>query len=120
MEANSEGDECRWTYEVSKVLEDKRKGTSVVGGNVHSSCDACCSSLLMAALMAFFLYLLDVLKIQRTIKSGLLRWKDRKIKVKFSVQVITCAIIIKRGSHRIPWLLHGAKMSKQRAGERSR
>ena len=81
MEAKSEGDECRWTYEVSKVLQDKRKGTSVVGCNVHSSCDA---------------------------------------KVKFSVQVITCAIIIKRGSHRIPWLLHGAKMSKQRAGERSR
>ncbi len=40
MEAKSEGGECRWTYEVSKVLQDKRKGTSVVGGNVHSSCDA--------------------------------------------------------------------------------
>jgi hypothetical protein len=32
MEAKSEGDECRLTYDVFKVLQDKRKGTSVVGG----------------------------------------------------------------------------------------
>jgi hypothetical protein len=56
MEAKSEGDECRWTYEVSKVLEDKRKGTSVVGCSVNSSGDACFSSFLMAAWMAFFLF----------------------------------------------------------------
>ncbi len=87
MEAKSEGDECRWSYEVSKVLQDKRKGTSVVGCNVHAS--------------------------------GLLRWKDGKINMKFNVQVITRAMIIKRGSHRIPWLLHRAKMSEQSVGENS-
>ena len=41
MEAKSEGDECLWTYEVSKVLQDKRKGAAVVGGNVHPNCAAC-------------------------------------------------------------------------------
>ncbi len=64
-----------------------------------------------------FAFLLHVLKILRTIKSGLLRWEDGKIKVKFSVQVITRTMIIKRGSHRIPWLLHRTKMSKQCGGE---
>jgi hypothetical protein len=89
MEAKIEGDECRWTYEVSKVLQDKRKGTSVVGCKVH------------------------------TIKRGLLTWEDGKIKVKFSVQVITRTMIIKRDSNRIPWFLHRTKMSKKRAGENS-
>ena len=65
-----------------------------------------------------FVFLLHALKILRTIKSGLLRWEDGKIKVKFSVQVITRTMIIKRGSNRIPWLLHRTKMSKKRAGER--
>ena len=41
MEAKSEGDECLWTYEVSKVLQDKRKGAAVVWGNVHPNCAAC-------------------------------------------------------------------------------
>ncbi len=41
MEAKSEVDECRLAYEVSKVLQDKRKGTSVVGCNVDPSCDVC-------------------------------------------------------------------------------
>jgi hypothetical protein len=41
MEAKNEGDECRWTYEVSKVLQDKRKGTYEVGGNVHTSVCVC-------------------------------------------------------------------------------
>jgi hypothetical protein len=70
-------------------------------------------------LFSFLLDCLNFLQIRRTIKSGLLRWKDGKINMKFSVQVITRAMIIKRGSHRIPWLLHRAKMSKQRAGESS-
>jgi hypothetical protein len=49
----------------------------------------------------------------------LLTWEDGKIKVKFSVQVITRTMIIKRDSNRIPWFLHRTKMSKKRAGENS-
>ena len=98
MEAKSEGDEYRWTYEVSKVMLLK-----VIYG--------CFDGL--------FVFLLHVLKILRTIKRGLLRWEDWKINVKFSVKVITRTMIIKRGSNRIPWLLHRTKMSKKIAGERS-
>jgi hypothetical protein len=65
--------------------------------------------LLYVCIDGLFAFLLHVLKILRTIKSGLLRWKDGEIKV--SVQVITRAMIIKCGSNRIPWLLHRAKMS---------
>jgi hypothetical protein len=75
--------------------------------------------LLYGCIYGLFAFLLHVLKILRTIESGLLRWEDGKIKVKFSVHVITRTMIIKRGSHRIPWLLHRAKMSEQRAGESS-
>ncbi len=44
MEAKSKDDECRLTYDVFKVLQDKRKGTSVVVGLLK-----CRSSVLVRA-----------------------------------------------------------------------
>ena len=37
MEGKGTGDKYRWTYEVSRVLQDKRKGTSVSGVTEHDS-----------------------------------------------------------------------------------
>ncbi len=102
MEAKSEGDECRWTYEVVKVLLDKRKGTSVWGGAGHDLLlelhNGSIDGLFSFPKLVFHCDERSVILVVKR----LLRREDGKIKVKVEVHVIRSAIIIKSSSHGFP------------------